>query len=111
MVLHSLCSWLPDWSVVKVEALTLVREDASNVASKKSVAEEQKRFHTGQRTHDSAPFWPQLGPVVFLAVIFLINFIARIILSPLLPTIEKELEISHGQAGSFFFLISARNSR
>ncbi len=42
-----------------------------------------------------------------MAVIFFINFIARIILSPLLPTIEKELEISHGQAGSFFFLISA----
>ena len=45
--------------------------------------------------------------MVFLTVIFLINFIARIILSPLLPTIEKELGISHGQAGSFFFLISA----
>lgn len=51
--------------------------------------------------------WSQLGPVVFLTVLFFINFIARIILSPLLPTIEKELEISHGQAGSFFFLISA----
>jgi NNP family nitrate/nitrite transporter-like MFS transporter len=85
----------------------LYAEDASNVASKKSVAEEQKRFHTGQRNHDSVPFWPQLGPVVFLAMIFLINFIARIILSPLLPTIEKELGISHRQAGSFFFLISA----
>jgi NNP family nitrate/nitrite transporter-like MFS transporter len=52
-------------------------------------------------------FWSQLGPVVFLTLVFLINFIARIILSPLLPTIEKELEISHGQAGSLFFLISA----
>ncbi|MGH7828152.1 MAG: MFS transporter [Candidatus Binatia bacterium] len=38
---------------------------------------------------------------------FLINFIARIIFSPLLPTIERELGISHGQAGSFFFLMSA----
>ena len=45
--------------------------------------------------------------MVFLAVIFLINFMARIVLSPLLPTVEKELGISHGQAGSFFFLISA----
>ena len=84
-----------------------MREDASNVASEKSVAEEQKRFHTGRRNYDSAPFWPQLGPVAFLTVIFLINFIARIILSPLLPTIERELGISHGQAGSFFFLILA----
>ncbi|MET0502304.1 MAG: MFS transporter [Candidatus Binatia bacterium] len=51
-------------------------------------------------------FWPELGPVVFLVLIFLINFIARIILSPLLPTIERELAISHGQAGFLFFLIS-----
>jgi NNP family nitrate/nitrite transporter-like MFS transporter len=48
-----------------------------------------------------------LGPVFFLTLIFLINFTARIIFSPLLPTIEQELNISHGQAGSFFFLISA----
>lgn len=51
-------------------------------------------------------FGSGLGPVLFLALIFLINFTARIIFSPLLPTIEQELHISHGQAGSFFFLIS-----
>ncbi|HXV84503.1 MAG TPA: MFS transporter [Candidatus Binatia bacterium] len=61
----------------------------------------------GQPTQNAGPFWPQLGPVVFLAVIFLLNFVSRIILAPLLPAIEKELGISHGQAGSFFFLISA----
>jgi hypothetical protein len=49
----------------------------------------------------------QLGPVFFLTALFLINFFARIILSPLLPTIEEELKISHAQAGSLFFLISA----
>ena len=48
-----------------------------------------------------------LQPVFFLVGIFLLNFTARIILSPLLPTIENELAISHGQAGFFFFLISA----
>lgn len=48
-----------------------------------------------------------LRPVFFLVGIFLLNFTARIILSPLLPTIEHELAISHGQAGFFFFLISA----
>ena len=31
---------------------------------------------------------------------------SRIILSPLLPTIERELAISHSQAGFFFFLTS-----
>jgi NNP family nitrate/nitrite transporter-like MFS transporter len=40
-------------------------------------------------------------------LIFFLNFTARIILAPFLPTIERELGISHGQAGSFFFLISA----
>jgi NNP family nitrate/nitrite transporter-like MFS transporter len=52
-------------------------------------------------------FLRQVGPVVFLVVIFFLNFVSRIILAPLLPTIEKELAISHGQAGFFFFLISA----
>lgn len=50
---------------------------------------------------------PQAGPLVFLTVIFLLNFVSRIILSPLLPTIERELGISHGQGGFLFFLISA----
>ncbi|MGH7798368.1 MAG: MFS transporter [Candidatus Binatia bacterium] len=48
----------------------------------------------------------QLGPVFFLVVIFLLNFTSRIILSPLLPTIEEELAISHSQAGFLFFLTS-----
>ncbi|HXG53189.1 MAG TPA: MFS transporter [candidate division Zixibacteria bacterium] len=51
-------------------------------------------------------FWPHVGPIVFLAGIFLINFVARIVLSPLLPAIERELEMSHTQAGLLFFLIS-----
>jgi NNP family nitrate/nitrite transporter-like MFS transporter len=54
-----------------------------------------------------ASFRSQVGPVFFFTAIFLLNFISRVILSPLLPTIEKELAISHGQAGFFFFLISA----
>ncbi len=58
-------------------------------------------------TDRSDVFWPQVGPVVFLVLIFLLNFISRVIFSPLLPTIEKELAIGHGQAGFFFFLISA----
>jgi len=53
-----------------------------------------------------SPFRAQLGPLCFLAVIFLLNFTSRIILSPLLPTIERELAISHSEAGFFFFLAS-----
>jgi NNP family nitrate/nitrite transporter-like MFS transporter len=55
---------------------------------------------------EGAIFRSQLAPVFLFAGIFLINFTSRIILSPLLPTIEKELAISHGQAGFFFFLTS-----
>jgi MFS transporter, NNP family, nitrate/nitrite transporter len=57
--------------------------------------------------HSRNSFLSQIAPVFFLTAIFLLNFISRVILSPLLPTIEKELAISHGQAGFFFFLISA----
>ena len=54
----------------------------------------------------TAAFAEHLGPLYFLVVIFLLNFVSRIILSPLLPTIEKELAISHSEAGFFFFLTS-----
>jgi NNP family nitrate/nitrite transporter-like MFS transporter len=54
----------------------------------------------------AVPFWWQLGPISFLVLLFLLNFISRIILSPLLPTVERELGISHSQAGFLFFLIS-----
>ncbi len=66
--------------------------------------------NTSKREISQTPergFAAQAAPVFFLAAIFLLNFIARVIMSPLLPTIEKELAINHGQAGFFFFLISA----
>ncbi|WP_340147893.1 MFS transporter, partial [Desulfosarcina cetonica] len=47
-----------------------------------------------------------LGPILFLTSLFFINFLSRIILAPLLPTIEKDLSIGHGEAGSLFLLIS-----
>jgi NNP family nitrate/nitrite transporter-like MFS transporter len=37
--------------------------------------------------------------------IFFLNFLARIILSPLMPTVEKDLKIGHGEAGSLFLLM------
>ena len=48
----------------------------------------------------------QVGPILFLTLIFFLNFLARVIMAPLLPPIEKDLGLSHGGAGSFFFLIS-----
>jgi MFS family permease len=67
-----------------------------------NLLEKDKRIVTGE----DAPLRAQIEPVFFLAIIFLLNFVSRIILSPLLPTIENELSISHSQAGFFFFLTS-----
>lgn len=48
-----------------------------------------------------------MGPILFLTGIFFLNFLARIIFSPLLPTVEADLRITHSEAGAFFFFISA----
>jgi MFS transporter, NNP family, nitrate/nitrite transporter len=47
-----------------------------------------------------------IGPLLFLTAIFFLNFIARIILSPLMPVIEVDLSLDHGQAGILFLLIA-----
>jgi MFS transporter, NNP family, nitrate/nitrite transporter len=47
-----------------------------------------------------------LSPVLTLTSIFFINFLSRVILAPLLITIEKELHLSHEQAGVLFLLTS-----
>ncbi|WP_035237438.1 MFS transporter [Desulfobacter vibrioformis] len=52
-------------------------------------------------------FSAYLGPVGFLAVLFFINFLSRIILAPFMPLIEKDLGFSHTAAGSLFLFTSA----
>ena len=79
------------------------REDTAKMTTKKSAAAGIDRVASLR----ADAFGPQVGPVFFLTAIFLLNFLSRVIFSPLLPTIERELGISHGQAGFFFFLISA----
>jgi len=51
-------------------------------------------------------FKTHLFPILFLTAIFFLNFLSRIILAPLLPTVELDLGISHSEAGSLFLLIS-----
>lgn len=46
-----------------------------------------------------------LSPVLFLVVIFYVNLTSRVILSPLLPILERELGLGHGEAGSLFLLL------
>ena len=77
-------------------------DNTSKAALKKSLLDEgSDRAQPGDES-----FPVQVRPVFFLAGLFFLNFASRIILSPLLPTIEKELAISHSQAGFFFFLSS-----
>ena len=54
----------------------------------------------------NSSFLSQTGPLTFLVGIFLINFLSRIVLSPLMPTIEKDLKIGHDEAGSLFLILS-----
>lgn len=51
-------------------------------------------------------FLPSVGPLLFLVGIFFINFLSRIILSPLMPTVERDLRIGHDEAGGIFFVIT-----
>ena len=48
----------------------------------------------------------QIGPIFLLAAIFLLNFLGRVIIAPLLPTVERDLSFGHAEAGSLFLLIS-----
>lgn len=51
-------------------------------------------------------FRDKLGLTCFLAVLFYLGFVSRILFAPLMPEIEVELGISHTQAGSLFWMMS-----
>ena len=55
---------------------------------------------------EATSFISHIGAILFLAGIFFLNFLGRIILAPLLPTIERDLGLGHSEAGSLFLLIS-----
>ncbi|MGB3211553.1 MAG: MFS transporter [Desulforhopalus sp.] len=55
----------------------------------------------------SSAFRRNLPALLLLASIFLLNFISRIIFSPLLPEIQKEMHLAHAVAGSFFLCMSS----
>ncbi len=61
---------------------------------------------SGNPGKDSSPFRSQVAPLLFLTGIFLSNFLSRIILGPLMPAVEKDLKIGHGEAGSLFLIIA-----
>jgi MFS transporter, NNP family, nitrate/nitrite transporter len=47
-----------------------------------------------------------LGNILFLSLLFFMTFLGRFIFSPLMPSIETELDITHSQAGALFLMIS-----
>jgi predicted MFS family arabinose efflux permease len=87
---------------MKTQRAVMQRENTSKVPIKKRASDEGRP----SEKVDAGALPGQLGPVYFLVFIFLLNFVSRIILSPLLPTVERELAINHSQAGFFFFLTS-----
>jgi NNP family nitrate/nitrite transporter-like MFS transporter len=48
----------------------------------------------------------QLFLLALLTGIFLVNFLSRIVLAPLMPVIEQELHLDHADAGALFMLIA-----
>jgi len=51
---------------------------------------------------DDPSFQIQLWAAFAAHLLFFMNFMARIVQAPLMPAIEKDLHISHAQAGSLF---------
>ena len=54
-----------------------------------------------------APFRESIGITVFIAWLFYLTFVGRIIFGPMMPIIEQELGISHSRAGTLFLTIAA----
>jgi len=48
-----------------------------------------------------------LGALLALTGIFFLNFLGRVVLAPLLPTMEADLGIDHTQAGSLFLWVTS----
>lgn len=48
-----------------------------------------------------------LASIFLLTVMFYLNFLPRLIMAPLMVTVEKDLHLGHDDAGMFFLLISA----
>ncbi len=52
------------------------------------------------------PFREKVGITFFLAWLFFLGFVTRVMFAPLMPAIEQELGIGHSQAGGLFFMMS-----
>ncbi|NTU59824.1 MAG: MFS transporter, partial [Deltaproteobacteria bacterium] len=60
----------------------------------------------GEAAEERGPFASRLGALVMLTALFTVNMTSRVILGPLLPSVERDLAIGHGRAGGLFLLLS-----
>lgn len=61
----------------------------------------------GSDTVHFGSFRNALPPILLLTALFFLNFISRVLFSPLLSEIEADLGLHHAAVGSFFLLISS----
>lgn len=47
-----------------------------------------------------------LGAIGLFSSVFFLNFVGRVIISPLMPAVQKDLTLDHSQAGGLFLFIS-----
>ncbi len=59
-----------------------------------------------QETQAPEDFQAALAPILILTGIFFLNFMARIIMAPLMPVIRGDLHLDHSGAGLFFLILS-----
>lgn len=52
------------------------------------------------------PFRAKIGVLIFLTGLYFLNFVARLILAPLMPNLAPSLGLTQGQAGSLFMMMS-----
>lgn len=52
-------------------------------------------------------FLEKLGVTLFLAWLFYLGFVSRVLFAPLMPAMERDIGLDHSQAGGLFLLISA----
>ena len=61
--------------------------------------------HGGEKNPENS-FFNKLGALLILTSIFFFNFVSRITPAPLIPRMGKDLNLTHADAGTLFFMIS-----
>ena len=61
--------------------------------------------HGGKKNPENS-FFNNLGALLILTSIFFFNFVSRITPAPLIPRMGKDLNLTHADAGTLFFMIS-----